>query len=142
MPIRCLVIVGYSSHELNNKLKVCYSSHQSCNLSVKQPMTWITNISFAIQAMTWIMNHSTRLFWTIQTLNCFGPFKHWTSSLFRSPQYFIFRPCTSFFVVAKWLAKNDAACFFVLILRQYNFLLLCKRNNPVLKFFRNWIIVL
>ena len=32
---RCLVIVGYSSHELNSELEVGYSSHHSRNLSAK-----------------------------------------------------------------------------------------------------------
>ena len=35
--------VCYSSHDLNGKLKVCYPSLQSCNLSVKHPMTLIAN---------------------------------------------------------------------------------------------------
>ena len=69
LPFRCPVIVCYSSHSLNTKLKVCYSSHdlntelkvcysshQSRNLSVKQPMTWIANYWFIIQAMSLITN--------------------------------------------------------------------------------------
>ena len=43
--------VCYSSHDLNSKLKDCYSSYQSRNLSVKQPLTWIANYKFPIQAI-------------------------------------------------------------------------------------------
>ena len=32
---------SFSSHNLKSKVKVCYSSYQSRNLSVKHPMTWI-----------------------------------------------------------------------------------------------------
>ena len=35
---------------------VCYSSHQSCNLSLKQPMTWITNRSRKPFWTIWIPN--------------------------------------------------------------------------------------
>ena len=36
----------YSNHDLNSELKIHYSIHQSCNLSVKQPVAWIANYYF------------------------------------------------------------------------------------------------
>ena len=36
---RCPVMARYSSHDLKKELKVCYSSHQSLSLSVKNPIT-------------------------------------------------------------------------------------------------------
>ena len=70
--------VCHSSHDLNYRVIVQYSGNQSCNLSVTQSLTWITDFVSTIQIKAWSpFNDQTHVH---------DP-QYRTSPLFRSPTF-------------------------------------------------------